>query len=157
MSHCQFDTFIRFSINLTGFSEYTLNGTGFSQTYYDSVIEIIGEKTMAELLGTFESIDLASETLSETDYNNRLRAGILSDFKLGPIARNIIKLWYSGTWYELPQYWREKFGSLGPDSTHVVSTYAYTEGLLWYAVGAHPPGAKAPGYGTWSRPPLIPH
>jgi hypothetical protein len=37
-----------------------------------------------------------------------------------------------------------------------VNESAYTEGLLWVAIGANPPGAKAPGYGSWARPPQIP-
>ena len=27
---------------------------------------------------------------------------------------------------------------------------------LWVAIGANPPGAKAPGYGSWAYPPQIP-
>jgi len=30
------------------------------------------------------------------------------------------------------------------------------EGLLWTAIGAHPAGAKAPGYGSWAEQPRIP-
>ncbi|HYO83919.1 MAG TPA: hypothetical protein VES20_21125, partial [Bryobacteraceae bacterium] len=38
----------------------------------------------------------------------------------------------------------------------MVSAAAYTEGLLWPAIGANPPGAKGPGYGSWALPPRVP-
>ncbi|NNH33825.1 hypothetical protein C9413_32005, partial [Rhizobium sp. SEMIA 4085] len=38
----------------------------------------------------------------------------------------------------------------------VVSPDAYIEGLLWKAIGAHPAGAKGPGFGSWAFPPKIP-
>jgi hypothetical protein len=79
---------------------------------------------------------------------------------LGPVARNIIRLWYVAIWYELPKRWKERFGGIDGempefDETYVVSPAAYTEGLLWRAIGAHPAGAKAPGYGEWAEPPII--
>ena len=51
--------------------------------------------------------------------------------------------------------WTESFGALENDVTFVVSPAAYTEGLLWRAIGARPHGAKAPGYGSWAAPPRI--
>jgi len=36
-----------------------------------------------------------------------------------------------------------------------VSPASYTEGLLWPTIGANPPGAKAPGFGTWAYPPVL--
>ncbi|MES2570213.1 MAG: hypothetical protein V4710_09195, partial [Verrucomicrobiota bacterium] len=85
-----------------------------------------------------------------------MRGAILSDEKLGPIARNLIKLWYIGTWYQLPAAWRERHGMIAEDRTFIPSPSSYVEGLLWPAIGAHPPGAKAPGYGSWTTAPEIP-
>jgi hypothetical protein len=84
-----------------------------------------------------------------------LRAQVLSDDKLGPIARNLIKMWFVGTWYELPQEWRDRYAAREPVSTHVVSPASYTEGLLWPTIGANPPGAKGQGFGSWVGPPAI--
>jgi hypothetical protein len=72
------------------------------------------------------------------------------------VARNIVKMWFVGIWYELPREWTEAFGARPGNVTFVVSGTAYTEGLLWPAIGANPPGAKAPGYGSWAFPPQIP-
>ncbi len=80
---------------------------------------------------------------------------IMSDGLLGPLARNIISLWYLGIWNELPWYWWLQHGIGATNETRVVSSEAYKEGLLWRAMGAHPPGAKQPGYGSWSLPPQI--
>jgi hypothetical protein len=108
---------------------------------------------MNQLLDTFASIRHIEE---EQELNRAFRAKILGDEKLGPIARNVIKLWFVGTWYQLPYNWTQKFGINENDKTFVVSPNAYIEGLLWPTIGAHPMGAKAPGYGTWSAPPDIP-
>ena len=53
---------------------------------------------------------------------------------------NIIALWYVGGWGQ------------GFDQV-VVSADGYREGLVWDAIGAHPMGAKQPGFDTWSEPP----
>ena len=41
-----------------------------------------------------------------------------------------------------------------PPNPNAPSTYA--QGLVWNAIGAHPQGAKMPGYGSWALPPTIP-
>ena len=85
-----------------------------------------------------------------------LRRELYGDPRLGPVARNVIKLWYVGIWYELPSAWVEAYGAGPADVDTMVSGAAYAEGLLWVAIGANPPGAKAPGYGSWTGPPCIP-
>ena len=72
------------------------------------------------------------------------------------MARNLIKLWYVGIWYELPRAWIEAFGARAANITFMASAQAYTEGLLWPSIGANPPGAKAPGFASWVGPPQIP-
>ena len=89
------------------------------------------------------------------DIGDLLRRDIFGDSRLGPIARNVIKLWYVGIWYELPREWSDAYGQRERDTKFTVSPTAYTEGLLWPAMDANPPGAKAPGYASWTRPPRI--
>jgi hypothetical protein len=67
----------------------------------------------------------------------------------------VIKMWFVGTWYQLPQEWRDVHAAREPDSTHVVSPASYTEGLLWPTIGANPPGAKGQGFGSWVGPPTV--
>lgn len=96
-------------------------------------------------------------TLGQTLFHKSFRSKILSDDKLGPVTRSTIKLWFIGTWYQLPMSWRERYGMSELDKTFIPSPTAYIEGLLWPSIGAHPPGAKAPGYGTWTGAPDIPN
>lgn len=145
--------FLSLSARLTAFTEFELRGTGQVEHYLATVGAATGEEVFDELLAAHEHLQ-ARQDGSAVDA--LLRREILSDEKLGPIARNIIKLWYVGTWYELPSAWRERFGTREQDFTHVVSPAAYTEGLLWPTIGANPNGAKAPGYGSWAKPPRIP-
>jgi uncharacterized protein YjbI with pentapeptide repeats len=53
-------------------------------------------------------------------------------------VQQLINLWYSGRW-----------------DGELVDPEAYREGLIWRAVGANPPGARAPGYGTWALEPEL--
>ncbi len=171
------DRFVAFSAEATAFSAVDLRGTGQAADYLATVREQAGEDILRELLAAAQPGDVNGE--------------VFGDEKLGPLARNIIKLWYSGVWYELPAPWAARFGApvkavpaprrpgqqgmaqhalpdgKGPleqqgrqrtparTASFVVSAAAYTEGLLWRAIGAHPAGAKAPGYGSWAVPPVI--
>ncbi|MDA0160131.1 hypothetical protein OM076_07650 [Solirubrobacter ginsenosidimutans] len=143
------DQFLAFSADVTAFTVFQLRGTGQAEAYLGAVTDVVGEELVGDLLDRHQA-------LGTGELDDLLRREIFSDERLGPIARNIVKLWFVGTWYELPAAWRERFGPLDGDVTFTVSAMAYTEGLLWPAIGANPPGAKGPGYGSWSGPPLIP-
>lgn len=151
----EFQDFLQLSAVLTDFSEYHLLGTGQAELYYATAVSIAGRSVISDLLQAFRQVQ--SDAGSDAGkLEKSLRSAILSDEKLGPVARNLIKLWYIGTWYQLPRAWHERFGLAGDDKTFIPSPSSYVEGLLWTAIGAHPPGAKAPGYGTWTGPPVIP-
>jgi hypothetical protein len=171
------ERFVAFSAEATAFSTVDLWGTGQAADYLATVHEEAGDQILRDLLDAARPGPAGDE--------------VFTDEKLGPLARNIIKLWYSGVWYELPPQWAARFGapvkavpaqrrpgqhgvaghslseSKGPleqqgrqrtparCASYVVSAAAYTEGLLWRAIGAHPSGAKAPGYGSWAVPPEI--
>jgi hypothetical protein len=148
--------FLDFSVALTGFSRFHLIGTGQASLYFETVRDIIGADIFGELLQTFHRIDLNAQNNSdESVLTEGIRAEILASEKLGPLARNIIKLWYVATWYQLPQDWRDVFGTREKDKTLIPSPQAYPEGLLWPTIGVNPPGAKGLGYGTWSEPPSV--
>jgi hypothetical protein len=143
------ERFEAFSADVTAFTVFQLRGTGQAEAYLATVVDVVGETLVDELLARHER-------LADGDREDLLRREIFSDEQLGPIARNVVKLWFVGIWYELPAAWREAFGARERDFTFMVSPTAYTEGLLWPTIGANPPGAKAPGYGSWAAPPRIP-
>ena len=142
--------FLAFSSQVTAFTEFDLHGTGQAGSYLDTVIRVVGEGLLAELLDAYD------RAAGQENQTTALEAEVFSSEKLGPIARNIIKLWYVGVWYELPSGWTDSFGALENDGTFTASPAAYPEGLLWRAIGANPPGAHGPGYGSWAQPPRIP-
>jgi hypothetical protein len=145
--------FLALSEDLTAFRQVDLLGTGQAHPYLDAIVGVVGEGIVDELLDAYERVRASAVG---GDRTAALRRELLSDEKLGPIARNVIKLWFVGIWYELPGGWRDSFGMLEGDFTFMVSPEAYTEGLLWPTIGANPNGAKAPGYGSWAQPPQIP-
>ncbi len=148
-------SFLKLSSTLTGFNEFQLMGTGQAEAYLATARGVVGGGPVDELLRRYDRISAdASDDVERL--HRSLRADILSDELVGPIARNLIKLWFIGTWYQLPSAWRDAFGTSERDVTFVVSPASYTEGLLWPAIGANPPGAKGPGYATWADPPRIP-
>ncbi len=142
-----FDNFILLSVQLCGVSSFDLLGTGYTKAYYQTVESIVGPGSLQRLLDMFAALP------TDPASNEALRAEILSHDEFGPIARNIIKLWYTATWFELPHDWHEKFGLYANDRTFIPYTYAYPESLLGPAVGAHPAGAKPTGYQSWTLPP----
>lgn len=141
--------FLELSAVLTGFTTFRLRGTGQAEAYLATLHEVVGEATVTALLAAWRSVAV------EAEVDRALRLDILSDERLGPVARNLIKLWYVGTWNALPADWREAYAATDRDRTFVVSPEAYTEGLLWPAIGANPSGAKPLGYGMWATPPRI--
>ena len=149
----EFEYFLNFSVVLTGFSRFHLEGTGVATLYFETVRDVIGEEQFREFLNIFHHLEL--EKNEESIFADKLRSEILASEKFGPVARNIIKVWYMATWYALPQSWRDVFGTKEKDGTFIISPHAYPEGLLWSAIGVNPPGAKGQGYGTWSQPPLV--
>ncbi|MGK7925164.1 MAG: hypothetical protein AB4290_07940 [Spirulina sp.] len=132
--------FLEFSVEMTGYTRFDLLGTGQALLYFDTIRGVIGGEIFEELLQIFHDRGLDP---------------ILVSPKLEPIARNILKLWYMSIWEELPSTWQEMFGSKLNDTTFIPDPYAYPEGLVWRTVGVNPPAAKAPGYATWSSPPLV--
>jgi hypothetical protein len=150
--------FIEFSAEVTAFSAFDLHGTGHAEIYRSVVTRVLGEKLLTDLLDAYDRAvgESAGAPSGREDRARALAALVFSDDKLGDIARNIIKLWYAGTWYELPGDWTDAYGALPNDGTFPASPQAYPEALLWRAVGSNPPGAKAPGYGSWAFPPAFP-
>lgn len=149
------DTLQRFtalSEALTGFNAAELHSTGMVKTYYDTLTGILGGATVGELLSAWRGVVAVAEG-DQDRLVAALESSILGDPKLGPVASNLVVLWYLGQWTEMPATWRARYGASAYDQTQVVSAEAYRQGLVWSAIHAHPMSAKQQGYASWSLPP----
>lgn len=138
-----FEDFVQVSVALTGFSKAELDSTGLVKTYFEEMALTVGRPIRDDYLAA-----------AVTD------PGLtLSDPKWKPMAQNVIRLWYLGQWKALPGGWAqshfdakvlEGFNEFGKDVDRVISTLSYQEGLVWRAIGVNPPGAKQPGFASWT-------
>lgn len=149
------DRFLAFSSVATAFTVFELGGTGMAADYLAVVDRVVGPAVTDRLLDAHDRVTAEAGSTSPP-LEDLIRREILSDPTLGPVMRNVVKMWYIGNWYALPSLWTELNGARPAGTTFTVSATAYTEGLLWPAIGASPPGAKPPGFGTWVSPPRIP-
>jgi hypothetical protein len=140
-----FDRFIKMSEELCCIPAFNLLGTGYANTYYDTVLSMTGAGALDRLLTCYAGLPMCCQLHRD----DAIRADLLSHHEFGPIARNIMKLWYIAVWFKLPQ------GQQSPDvpPQFVPTAYAYPETLLGPAVGAHPAGAKPTGHQAWTSPP----
>ena len=97
------DRFLTFSAEVTAFTIFELHATGQVESYHRTVVDVVGQELLDELLDAYDSV--MGGTPNER--TGRLRKEIFGNEKLGPIARNIIKLWYVGIWYQLPRAWTD--------------------------------------------------
>ena len=115
------ERFLRASAQLTGFGRVALLGTGMTDDYLRAVDAALPPGTLDELLAAVE---------------DRGAEAALGDERLGKAGRDLIVLWYCGSW-----------------EGQVVSMESYLAGLQWAAAGAHPVGARQQGYGAWAWAP----
>ena len=145
------DDFLALSSVLTGFRVAELHGTGMAPAYLDAVTAILGESFAARLWMVGHDVVHRAGDQLDTEIGLRL----LDDPDLGPPSRNLIVLWYTGQWLQLPGPWRDRHGASPLDVDHILSPESYREGLMWPAIGAHPQGAKPPGFATWVGLPAV--
>ena len=144
--------FIQFSSVITHFNELAIKGTGQSEVYFSLLEKMIGTRNFNALLDCFST--LAKQTSKLDKLETSISQIMLTDPLYGPLTLNLVQLWYAGSWQQLPDDWRNRYGQSSLDTDHVVSPEAYTEGLVWPAMETHPQGAKQPGFGTWQFPPI---
>jgi hypothetical protein len=140
--------FLRLSVALTGFDRLRLEGSGMVEPYYNELARIVGLREIGALLSA--ALDVVDASGADAGFEQRFTEEILDNPRYGPLARNIITMWYLGSWIQLPRAWRDAYGASSNDIDHVVSAAAYQEGLVWPAAGTHPMGAKQPGFASWA-------
>ena len=100
------ERFTAFSAAVTGFTAFDVRGTGLTESFLSTITEILGDQLVEELLGAWDRAEAGAQG-DAAKLENVLRREMFSDEKLGPIARNVVKLWYVGIWYELPREWMD--------------------------------------------------
>ncbi len=153
--------FYQLSAIFTDYNVAQLTGTGVGEEYNQTLSRWVRQDVLDDLYNTFNAL----ETNNDGDVcQQQLRQNILASAKLGPIARNIIKMWYLSIWYQMADDWTMAYGvpaysapvigvELAKPEDYIISNNAYIQGLVWPLMGSHPMGAKQPGYGTWSDAP----
>jgi hypothetical protein len=136
------ERFLTLSVYLTGYRRIELQVTGMLDEYYTRVTTAVDHGHLQKLWSITAQLDGLAAT-GKGDVNTEIKRTIMDHYDLGPVAKNIIKLWYRGDWPD----GAAKFG------TSYTSARAYQEGLMWRTVKSHPPGAKQPGFGSWSMRP----
>ena len=137
----QQEAFLSLSVYLTGFERVELLGTGMLEEYYKYFVSKTSDGDRDVL---FTTVGNWPQQATSAEMDEHIKS-LMGDETLAPIAKNVIRLWYTGAWRNVKD---------NPFSSEVASAQAYQEGLIWKVMHAHPPGAKQPGFGSWGDLPL---
>ncbi len=135
-SNSNLKVFTEISSLLTGFSETELKATGMVDCYYNTIVSNNNPVDVEFFFKNARDI-LKDPARTEQSTEQAIATQLIPDSCYSGLAKNLITLWYLGTW-----------------NNNVVSADAYIQGLIWTAGHTHPPAAKQPGYGSWAIPPF---
>ena len=139
------------SAALTGFESSVLkpalDPVGLAREYYSFAVAQVGEPTMTTLLNAYRAIKTQpaqqiADTLLETSGS--------SPSPQAQLAQSIVAMWYLGSWY-VPGVLGG--GGFAPPPLQVISSAAYTNGLVWRVMQSHPMGFSPFTFGYWSQTP----
>jgi hypothetical protein len=151
-------SFLLICSEITGYSGFELESTGLVDAYYQLLSRILGPQLAEEFA---RSIDDVLMTSPDTPENQAaFDQGLGPPSRFWPVISALVVLWYLGIWNQLPDSWYATVGLALPSEsdagrTHVPSELAYIEQLSYKTADAHPPGAKATGFGSWSWKPTV--
>jgi hypothetical protein len=151
------DLFVQFCSEITGFPDASLEGTGLVETYRKLIEQVLGDELVTQF---YDLVELIVRLEGVEARQKQIVASVLPSTIFWPVTSNLISLWYLGVWTQLPATWYQAQGLPLPGTddagkTHVPSDSAYVEQLSYRVAGAHPPGAKPTGFGSWSIPPVF--
>ena len=139
------------SAALTGFESSVLkpqlDPTDLARQYYLFATGQVGEPAMTNLLNAYRAIKTQppqqiADTLLETSS--------ATPSAQAQLAQSVVAMWYLGSWY-VPGV----LGGFGfaPPPLQVISSVAYTNGLVWRVMQSHPMGYSQFTFGYWSQQP----
>jgi hypothetical protein len=138
-------TFVDMSTVLSGFQIAAVLGLdpqGISQGYLDEADRRAGTSQVDALLAEFSALQ-GQPPQQVADVLLAVESATPPPGAL--LARSVVKMWYLGSWYAP--------ASVSANADSVVSSNAYTNGLAWRAMQAHPMGYSELNFGYWSTPP----
>ena len=125
------EVFIRLSELLTGYVELDRE---LAEAYFVRSADHL-KPVFDQLLEQFHNLESPGR-----DPTERVRTDILAHPSLGPPARTLLMLWFTG-------------GFLLPEQTwQMASAEQYYRALMWDAIGAHPPTLSNGYFGHWKYP-----
>jgi hypothetical protein len=143
--------FADMSAALTGFQSSVLkpelDPVGLAREYYIFAVAQVGEPAMTTLLNAYRAVKTQpaqqiADTLLETSGS--------SPSPQAQLAQSIVAMWYLGSWY-VPGVLGG--GGFAPPPLQVISSAAYTNGLVWRVMQSHPMGYSPFTFGYWSQVP----
>jgi hypothetical protein len=154
ISDSDIQDFADMSAALTGFQSSVLkpalDPVGLAREYYIFAVTQVGVLAMTALLDAWRAIKTEpaqqiADTLLETAAPDPTKLS-----KTAYLAQSIVAMWYLGSWY-VPGV--PGGGGFAPPALQVVSSQAYTNGLVWRAMQSHPMGYSQFTFGYWSQVP----
>jgi hypothetical protein len=142
--------FANMSAALTGFLSSVLkpalDPVGLARTYYEFALE--QEKAaMPKLLNAYRAIQTQpAQTIADT----LLETSSATPSPQAQLAQSVVAMWYLGAWYRPGM---KGGGGFPPNPLKVISSEAYTNGLVWKAMQSHPMGFSPFTFGYWSQQP----
>jgi hypothetical protein len=159
-----FPVFLALSSLLTDFSETELEGTGMLEEYYWLLMKEQDHEVVRAFLR--KAKELLSEVKDPVQLDPGEQAAIgaalgvrdMTGFAERPfdelpydgLAQRLALLWVDGTWTTM----NGKDTKSQQDRTAIPTARAYQQALKWLIAETHPAGAKQPGFGSWSEPPI---
>ena len=143
--------FADMSAALTGFQSSVLkpalDPVGLARMYYDFAVGQVGQLAMTTLLNTYRAI--------KNEPAQQIADSLLETSSPQPspqafIAQSIVAMWYLGSWYPPGVLGG---GGFAPPALQVISSTAYTNGLVWRVMQSHPMGYSPFVFGYWGQPP----
>jgi hypothetical protein len=150
------DEFVSLSAALTGYPVSTLQPVPDTQQIAATLfaeLNLASNNIPAAQLDELTQVWNSISATPPPDLPAAVQEKIIENLAITRLAQNIIYLWFFGTWYDLT---KNPNSFTSPNIDHVVSPLAYTNGLVWGEMGAHPMGYSIGEYGYWANVPTLP-
>ena len=146
--------FANMSAALTGFQpgfiRPFLDPVNLSGTFYQCDVDQVSQPMMDAPMSAFDAVRSQNPALTPQQIaDNLLEIGNPTPSNQALLCQAIIAMWYLGSWYPPP------FNPpLEKPSFHVViSSQAYTKGLVWNVAQSHAMGFSPFTFGYWTQAP----